>query len=129
MAKFLYIVDHFVPFPQSEFGGVWNVVADSDEQCFDLITDDDNESYPEFYGHLRENIVKADKYQITEDVESKVISSFLTQNFMAPQSTEALLFNLQMEIKHLQEELQSKDKEIENLKSLIFKLQDIKESK
>jgi len=48
---------------------------------------------------------------------------------MAPQSTEALLFNLQMEIKHLQEELQSKDKEIENLKSLIFKLQDIKESK
>jgi hypothetical protein len=78
MAKFLYIVDHFVPFPQSEFGGVWNVVADSDEQCFDLITDDDNESYPEFYGHLRENIVKADKYQITEDVKSGVITSFLT---------------------------------------------------
>ena len=78
MTKFLYIVDHFVPFPQSECGGVWNVVADSDEQCFDLITADDDEQYPEHYGHLRENIVKGDKYQITEDVESRVITSFLT---------------------------------------------------
>jgi hypothetical protein len=71
-------VDHFVPFPQSEFGGVWNVVADSDEQCFDLITADDDEQYPEHYGQLRENIVKGDKYQITEDVKSGVITSFLT---------------------------------------------------
>ena len=29
--KFLYIVDHFIPFPASEYGGVWNVIAESDE--------------------------------------------------------------------------------------------------
>ena len=26
MTKFFYIVDHFVPFPTSEYGGVWNVM-------------------------------------------------------------------------------------------------------
>ena len=29
--KFLYVVDHFVPFPTSEYGGIWNVVAEHDD--------------------------------------------------------------------------------------------------
>ena len=37
--KYLYIVDHFVPFPQSEYGGIWNVLASDDEECFHLITE------------------------------------------------------------------------------------------
>ena len=48
---------------------------------------------------------------------------------MSHQSTEALLINLQTTVKHLEEAIESKNKEIENLKSLIFKLKDIKESK
>ena len=43
----LYIVDHFIPFPQSEYGGVWNVLASNDEECFDLITDADDVLIPE----------------------------------------------------------------------------------
>ena len=39
--KFLYVVDHFVPFPTSEYGGIWNVVAEHDDECFDLIVDED----------------------------------------------------------------------------------------
>ena len=35
--KYLYVVDHYVPFPQSEYGGIWLVRAESDEECFDLI--------------------------------------------------------------------------------------------
>ena len=35
--KYMYIVEHYVPFPQSEYGGVWNVVAANDSECFDLI--------------------------------------------------------------------------------------------
>ena len=42
MTKFFYIVDHYVPFPTSEYGGVWNVIAESDEEVFDLITDADD---------------------------------------------------------------------------------------
>ena len=35
--KYLYVIDHFVPFPQSEYGGVWNVIARDDEEFFDVV--------------------------------------------------------------------------------------------
>jgi hypothetical protein len=78
--KYIYIVDHFVPFPQSEYGGIWNVIAENDDECFDLITEQDDDEYPEFYGKLRENIVKSPKYKVIDDnsLQSEVISSFLT---------------------------------------------------
>ena len=78
MTKFLYIVDHFIPFPASEYGGVWNVIAESNEECFDLITSADNELYPEFYGKLRENISHSNKYELVGDAPSEVVESFLT---------------------------------------------------
>ena len=76
--KYFYIVDHFVPFPSSEYGGVWNVIAESDEECFDLITDADDEQYPEYYGNLRENILKSRTYALAEDVESTIVEEFTT---------------------------------------------------
>ena len=78
--KYIYIVDHFVPFPQSEYGGIWNVIAENDDECFDLITEQDDDEYPEFYGKLRENVVKSPKYKVIDDnsLQSEVISSFLT---------------------------------------------------
>lgn len=78
MTKYLYIIDHYVPFPQSEYGGVWNVIANDDEECFDIITSDDDESYPQFYSTLRENISKSDKYTIADEVDSGIVTSFLT---------------------------------------------------
>ena len=51
--KFLYIVDHFVPFPQSEYGGIWNVIAGTEEECFDLIVAEDQDNFLEYYGKLR----------------------------------------------------------------------------
>jgi len=48
---------------------------------------------------------------------------------MVSQSTEILIIELQRKIKNLEESIESKNKEIENLKGLIYKLQDIKESK
>ena len=76
--KFLYIVDHFVNFPQSEYGGVWNVIAEHDDECFDLITEVDNEDYKECYVNLRNNIVKAPRFSLADDVESYVVDKFLT---------------------------------------------------
>ena len=32
MTKFFYIVDHYVPFPSSEYGGIWNVIAEDDDE-------------------------------------------------------------------------------------------------
>ena len=74
----LYIVDHFIPFPQSEYGGVWNVIASDDEECFDLITAADDNQFPEYYGQLRGNITKSAKYTVVGNAEPKVVTSFLT---------------------------------------------------
>lgn len=77
--KFLYIVQHYVPFPSSEYGGVWNVIAEDDNECFDLITADDNGGfYEKFYSDLKENILNAPTYALAEDVESAVVESFTT---------------------------------------------------
>ena len=76
--KFIYVVDHYVPFPSSEYGGVWNVIAENNEECYDLIiTDDDMNNFPD-YGKLRQNINKADKYSLLDELPSKVVTSFLT---------------------------------------------------
>lgn len=77
--KFLYVVDHYVPFPSSEYGGLWNVIAEDDDECFDLIvTEDSGNFYEKFYSNLRENIIKARTFLLAEDVDSVVVESFTT---------------------------------------------------
>ena len=79
MAKYLYIVDHYVPFPSSEYGGLWNVVAEDDDECFDLISAEDNGGfYEQYYTDLKENVLNARVYQLAEDAESGVVESFTT---------------------------------------------------
>ena len=76
--KFLFNVEHFVPFPQSEYGGQWNVIADDDEQCFDVVVSEDEELNIGCYGKLRENISRANKFVLQDEESSRVVSSFLT---------------------------------------------------
>ena len=77
--KFFYIVDHYIPFPSSEYGGMWNVIAENDDECFDLITDEDDDNfYEKYYGNLRENIINAQKFALAEEVESQIAESFTT---------------------------------------------------
>ena len=77
--KFLYIVQHYVPFPASEYGGVWNVIAEDDDECFDLIVADDSGNfYEKYYSDLKENILNATTFALAEDVESCVADSFTT---------------------------------------------------
>ena len=77
--KFLYVVDHYVPFPSSEYGGIWNVIAQDDDECFDLITARDTGNfYEQYYTDLRENIVNARVFALAEDLEPCVVEEFLT---------------------------------------------------
>jgi hypothetical protein len=77
--KFLYIVQHYCPFPTSEYGGLWNVIAEDDNECFDLISAEDNGNfYEKYYTNLRENILNSVTFALVEDVESGVVESFTT---------------------------------------------------
>ena len=74
----MYVVDHFIPFPASEYGGIWNVIAESDDECFDLITQDDDGLNQQYYNRLRENVMKAPTYAIAENIESCIVEQFTT---------------------------------------------------
>lgn len=75
--KYFYVVNHYVPYPNSPLGGMWNVIAEDDEECFDLISEGDSE-YPEYFNKLRENIIKANKFKLADDLKSEIVESFLT---------------------------------------------------
>ena len=75
--KFLYVIDYWVPFPRSEYGGIVNVIASDDQECFNLLSEE--ESFPEDYGYLiMENVINATKLRLTDDYESDIIEAFIT---------------------------------------------------
>ena len=77
--KFLYIVQHYVPFPSSEYGGIWNVIAENDDECFDLITaEDDGDWNSQYYPNLHENILKSTKLPLKDNSQSCVVEEFTT---------------------------------------------------
>lgn len=76
--KYFYVVDHFVDFPRSEYGGVWNVIAENDDECFDLIKENDDEENESYYVNLRNNVVKAPRFALADEVESQVVEQFIT---------------------------------------------------
>jgi hypothetical protein len=77
--KYLYIVSHAISFPSSEYGGLWNVIAESNEECFDLISNHfEYQGYEEYFGKLRENILNAEKFALVEDEKSRIVEGFTT---------------------------------------------------
>ena len=79
MMKFLYIVPHAISFPSSEYGGLWNVIAENKDECFDLISNHDEYiGYDEYFGKLRENITKAQRFSLIDEQQSRIVESFVT---------------------------------------------------
>ena len=76
--KFFFIVLHAIPFPSSEYGGLWNIIAENNDECFDVVVKWDEETWTEYYAKLRENVIKAPRFALVEDEESRVVESFTT---------------------------------------------------
>jgi len=75
--KSLYIVDYWVPFPQSEYGGVVNVIAEDDEEAFDLLSEEEG-FISGYERNLMENIRKAQRFSLVDEYESSIIEAFTT---------------------------------------------------
>lgn len=75
--KSLYIVDYWVPFPSSEYGGVINLIAESDAEAFAILSQE--KSYDESYlDRIMPNVVNAQKFALVDEYESGIIDSFVT---------------------------------------------------
>ena len=75
--KTIYLVVYWVPFPSSEYGGMISVIAEDDKECFDILSE-----FPQFDksydGLMMANIVKAPKFALVDDEESRIVDAFLT---------------------------------------------------
>lgn len=76
--KFLYIIDYWVPFPSSEYGGIINVIAENDNECHDILLDwrdDCDSSYDDL---IMQNVAKSSRFQLFNDEDSGIVETFTT---------------------------------------------------
>jgi hypothetical protein len=75
--KSLYIVDYWVPFPSSEYGGLINLIAENDTEAFAILSQENifDESYVNL---IMPNVVNAQKFILQDEYESGIIDSFTT---------------------------------------------------
>jgi len=75
--KYLYILDYWVPFPSSEYGGLITLIAENDQEVFNLLSNE--EQFDDSYGYLMmERIINATKLRLADDYKSGIIDVFVT---------------------------------------------------
>ena len=75
--KYLYLIDFWVPFPSSEYGGLINLIAENDTEAFSILSQEG--SYDERYVNLiMPNVVSAQKFKLSDEYECGIIESFTT---------------------------------------------------
>lgn len=75
--KSLYIVDYWVPFPSSEYGGVVNLIAENDTEAFAILSQE-QEFDQRYVSLIMPNVVSAQKFALQDEYESGIIDSFTT---------------------------------------------------
>ena len=75
--KSLYIVDYWVPFPCSEYGGVVSLIAENDTDAFAILSQEEQFD-ASYIDRIMPNVVSAQKFTLKDDYESGIIDSFTT---------------------------------------------------
>jgi hypothetical protein len=76
--KYLYLVDYWVPFPSSEYGGVVSVIAENDNECHDVLLKWRDKYENDHDGRIMERVVNAHKFALVDEEKSRVVDSFTT---------------------------------------------------
>jgi len=76
--KYIYIVDYWVPFPSSEYGGVVTVVAKNDVECHDLLQSWRDDCDSKYDSGIMDAVSKAVVLELANDEPSEIISTFTT---------------------------------------------------
>ena len=76
----IYIVNYWVPFPSSEYGGLMVIGALDDEDCIKIIVERESEwnieRWPDYLNMIRSSVVGAESYDC--NCPNGVISEFKT---------------------------------------------------
>ena len=78
MKKFIYVGEFWVPFPSSEYGGSWSVIASDKNEVATLLRDEVTEYYKQYDENMLESIEKAKYFELACQPKSMVINTFFT---------------------------------------------------
>lgn len=76
--KYLYLVDYWVPFPSSEYGGTISVIAENDIECHDILRDSNIAYDHEYDSRIMERVVNAHKFALVDEEKSRIVDFFTT---------------------------------------------------
>jgi len=76
--KYLYIVDYWVPFPSSEYGGLINVIAEDDIECHDILRDSEICYDSTYDNRIMERVDAAPRFALADEEDSRIVESFTT---------------------------------------------------
>jgi len=76
--KNLYLVDYWVPFPSSEYGGMVAVVAENDHECHDVLMNWRDEIDSKYDTNIITQVKRAPKFSLLDEQESRVVEAFTT---------------------------------------------------
>ena len=77
--KFLYVIDYWIPFPSSEYGGLINVIASNDIEAYNILNEESSFRHSSSYDDLlMKNVLGATKLRLADDYESGIIEAFIT---------------------------------------------------
>lgn len=76
--KFLYLVDFWVPFPASEYSGLLAVVGEDDNKVYDILLNWRDDYLKKYDSLIMQEVIKAERFALAEDEESRVVTSFTT---------------------------------------------------
>ncbi len=73
----LYVGDYWVPFPSSEYGGMWVVIAENVEQCIDFLR---GTGYDEYESDIRDAVAEAKCFELNpeREYEPGIVDTFFT---------------------------------------------------
>ncbi len=76
--KNLYLVDYWVPFPSSEYGGMVAVVADDDHDCHEVLMNWRDEIDSQYDTQIITQVKRAPKFSLLDEEKSRVVEAFTT---------------------------------------------------
>lgn len=75
--KYLYLVDYWVPFPSSEYGGLVTLIAESDTEAFEILSNE-SDFDSEYVDRIMERVVNSQKFALVDNYESGIVEAFTT---------------------------------------------------
>lgn len=80
MNKYMYLVDYWLPFPSSEYGGLQCIIARSDAECIKIIESNvsDYEKKYDWKTLITESVKNALTYELVGDHDSGIVEQMIT---------------------------------------------------